>query len=104
VSCGLEALVNAGNYNTLIELVEAASNSTAFARMPTLTAPSSMLFSGLAWLTIQPFKLAWINGNHKYNLSQFASSAAAGICRDRSPHPFSFTPSLPSSQRMVDSA
>ena len=39
VSCGLEALVNAGNYNTLIELVEAASNSTAFARMPTLPFP-----------------------------------------------------------------
>jgi len=34
VSCALEYLVNAGNYNTLIELVEAASESAAIAREP----------------------------------------------------------------------
>jgi len=41
VSCALEYLVNAGNYNTLIELVEAASESAAIAQI--LDSPASLV-------------------------------------------------------------
>lgn len=41
VACALEYLVNAGNYNTLVELVEAASESAAIAQL--LDSPASLI-------------------------------------------------------------